>query len=72
MSKRKLTETSVHLTERTLQDLIAIEEYSFKTWSKKTANRYLNDIESALQRLTDHPELLRSEPNLNDRCTSIG
>ena len=66
MSRRKAAKTIVHLTERTLQDLIAVEKYSVETWGRKTANRYVIDIESALQRLADHPDLLRSEPNLNE------
>ena len=63
--KRTPQKIVVHLTNRTLQDLLAIEEHSVKTWGKKVANRYMNDFESALQRLSDNPDLLRAEPDMH-------
>jgi toxin ParE1/3/4 len=57
---------SVHLTERTLQDLVSIEEYSIENWGKRIANRYLDDIEAALQRISDNPDVLREEPNFHN------
>ena len=65
MSKRKSVKMSVHLTERTLQDLISIEEYSIDNWGKRVANRYLDDIEAALQRISENPDVLREEPNFH-------
>lgn len=56
----------MHLTDRTLQDLIAIEEHSIATWGKRVANRYMGDFESALQRLSDNPDLLRAEPDMHN------
>lgn len=66
MSKRKPVKPTVRLTDRTLQDLIAIEEYSITTWGKKVAAKYMSDIESGLQRIADNPGLLREEPNLHE------
>ena len=66
MSKRKSVKTSVRLTERTLHDLITIEEYSIENWGKRVANRYLDDIEAALQRISDDSEILRDEPNFHE------
>lgn len=66
MSKRRSAKTSVHLTERTLQDLVSIEEYSIENWGKRVANRYLDDIEAALQRISDNPDVLREEPNFHN------
>ena len=54
------------LTERSLQDLASIEDYSIEVWGKKVAARYMGDFESALQRISDHPDLLRSEPDLHE------
>jgi len=65
-SKRKSPKMAIQLADRTLQDLISIEDYSIHTWGKKVAARYLDDFESALQRICDNPDLLRSEPNLHE------
>jgi plasmid stabilization system protein ParE len=66
VSKRKPVKPIVRLTDRTLQDLIAIEEYSIATWGKKVAAKYMSDIESGLQRIADNPGLLREDPNLHE------
>jgi plasmid stabilization system protein ParE len=66
VSKRKPVKPIVRLTDRTLQDLIAIEEYSITTWGKKVAAKYMSDIESGLQRIADNLGLLREEPNLRE------
>ena len=61
MSKRKSGKAKVRLTERALLDIADVEEYSIETWGKRVANRYLADIEAALIRLSDNPDLLRFE-----------
>ena len=66
MSKRKPASKAIHLTDRALQDLVSVEDYSVNTWGKRVANRYIGQIEAALQRLSDNPEILREEPNLHD------
>lgn len=55
--------TRVELTQRALQDLRAIERFSIKEWGRKTADKYLDDIAAALDRLREQPELLRLEPD---------
>lgn len=65
MSKRKPVEIAVHLTERTLQDLVSIEEHSIDNWGKRVANRYLDDIEAALQRISVNSDILRKEPSFH-------
>ena len=65
MSKRKPVKKVLQLSDRTLQDLISIEEYSITTWGKRVATRYMSDVEAALQRISDNPGLLREEPNLH-------
>ncbi len=40
-----------------------IERYSVKQWGRKTADKYLDDISAALDRLRENPEILRLEPD---------
>jgi toxin ParE1/3/4 len=49
------------LTERALNDLFEIERYSVKEWGRKVADKYLGDIDAALNRLREDPEILRLE-----------
>lgn len=49
------------LTQRALRNIAEIEEYSIAEWGKQTASKYLAEIEAALTRLQDKPNLLREE-----------
>ncbi|PHS02237.1 MAG: hypothetical protein COA78_21725 [Blastopirellula sp.] len=49
------------LTDRSLQDITEIEEYSIKQWGKSTAAKYLLQIEDSLSLIKDNPGLLRTE-----------
>lgn len=55
----------LHLTQRALRDIEAIHEYSIERWGKRTADSYVDDIESALERLKENPDLLRPEPEFH-------
>ena len=66
VSRRKTVSLTIRLTDRTLQDLVSIEDYSIEVWGKKVAARYMGDFESALQRISDNPGLLRSKPNMRE------
>ena len=66
MSKRRSGKTPILISDRALRDMLAIEEYSIETWGKRVASRYLADLEAALGRLAEHPEILREEPELHD------
>lgn len=59
-SKRDLR---VELTQRALMDLCEIEQFSIKEWGRKYADKYLDDIAAALDRLREKPEILRLEPD---------
>jgi toxin ParE1/3/4 len=61
VSPRKPAKTKLFLTQRALRDLMDIEQFSIEQWGKRTAARYLSDLEAGLERLRDYPELLRSE-----------
>ncbi|MCA9470994.1 MAG: type II toxin-antitoxin system RelE/ParE family toxin [Nitrospirales bacterium] len=49
----------IKLTDRAHYDLQEIQDYSIQRWGKRTADRYLKDIQTALSLLQDQPELLR-------------
>ena len=67
MSKRT-AKTKLLLTERALRDIAEIEAYSIGEWGKRAAAKYIADIEAALERLKQKPDLLRPDedfhPNL--------
>jgi toxin ParE1/3/4 len=60
MSARK-RRISLLLADRAVRDLAEIEEYSIEEWGDAVADRYMLDIEAALGRIQENPDLLRSE-----------
>ena len=64
MSAKK-AKSNLLLTERALHDIAEIERYSIEQFGRKTANRYIKDIEAALSRLQENPTLLRAEEDLH-------
>ena len=56
--------TRLVLTELAINDLAEIRRYSTKEWGRKTAEKYLDDLEAGLQRIQDQPTLLMSVPDL--------
>lgn len=56
---------TIHLTDRAHFDLQEIADYSFQRWGQKTANRYLEDIQTALLLLQENPDLLRAKPDIS-------
>lgn len=61
---RKRRPVEVYLTERAIDDVRQIAAFSVERWGRRTAERYLADIEAALDRLAEQPGLLRLEPRL--------
>jgi len=61
--KKRSRTAAVVLTQRALADLREIERYSIKEWGRKTADRYLDDIAAALDRIQENPKILRLEPD---------
>jgi len=55
----------IKLTDRAHYDLQEIEEYSLERWGRKTANRYLEDIQTALSLLQENPDLLRHKSDIS-------
>ena len=49
------------LTDRSLNDFAAIEQYSIEQWGKRVAAKYLTQIEDALSLIQSNPGLLRQE-----------
>jgi toxin ParE1/3/4 len=53
---------AIALTRRALSDIREIERYSIAQWGRKTTSKYLDEIEAALDRLSENPALLRRQP----------
>lgn len=62
--RKKSSPPTVVLTQRAQSDLREIERFSVREWGRKTADEYLDDLQSALDRLKEDPEILRLEPDL--------
>ena len=72
------------LTDRALEDIAEIEEYSVTKWGKKVADKYLDDIESGLKLLQENSGLLQEFEGFSGKlkyyrvknhfliCTEIG
>jgi len=56
---------TVKLTDRAHYDLQEIENYSVQRWGRKTADRYLEDIQTALSLLQETPDLLRRKSDIS-------
>lgn len=59
-----MAKTKLLLTEQALRDLAEIEAYSIAQLGKRTADRYLTDLEAALVRIQEKPDLLCPGENL--------
>jgi toxin ParE1/3/4 len=57
--------SKLELTQRALRDIREIYDYSIERWGKRTADKYLRDIEEALARLKGHSSLLRPEADFH-------
>lgn len=55
----------LRLTRRALRDLRGILEYSIEQWGRRVANKYFDELEAGLERLKEHPELLKPEPDFD-------
>ena len=60
MSPQKKRFAKLLLTERAISDLLEIEAYSIEQWGKRTATKYLKEIESGLQLIREQPSILRT------------
>ena len=64
MTKKKVrpkTANRLLLTDRSLHEIAAIEQDSIEQWGKKTAAKYVAQLEDALSRIKSNPHLLRQE-----------
>ncbi|MAI72501.1 MAG: hypothetical protein CMM01_16565 [Rhodopirellula sp.] len=62
MAKKSSRSVALHMTQRSLCDLVAIETYSVEQFGRRVANQYLDKLESGINRLKENPDLLREEP----------
>ncbi len=65
MVKKAKRKRTVHLTERSLRDIAAIETYSIQQFGKRVANQYFEKFESAINRIAKNPDILRNEPGFH-------
>lgn len=56
---------TIKLTDRAHYDLQEIADYSLQRLGRKTANRYLEDIQTALSLLQENPNLLRNKSDIS-------
>lgn len=66
MSPRKRRRAKLLLTQRAVSDLLDIEAYSIDHWGKRTAAKYLQQIELGLQLVREDPNVLRKFERLPD------
>jgi len=59
---REQPKARVHLARCALLDIEEIHAYSIERWGRDVAERYLDDLDSALRRLTELPSLLQERP----------
>lgn len=68
MSTRK-AKAKLLIAERALRDISEIEAYSTAEWGKSTAARYIEDLEAALARIQEQPDLLRPEEGFHPQLS---
>lgn len=64
MSARK-AKTKLFLTARALRDIAEVERFSITQFGKRTADKYIAELEAALIRLQENPGLLHVEEELH-------
>ena len=52
---RKPKQHTLHLTQKAVSDLLEIESFFIARWGKRTAKRYLADIEEGLKLIRENP-----------------
>ena len=53
------------ISRRAARDIEEIRSFSIEQWGPKTAEEYLDQIEEALTRLQENPNLLRAKPEFS-------
>ena len=59
--KRSRSKVRLALTQRAIEDLRQIERHSVKEWGRKVADKYLDDVTTALDRISQSPQLLQDD-----------
>ena len=57
------------IAQRALRDIAEIEAYSVAEWGTQSAARYIEDIEAALVRIQEQPDLLRPEEGFHPQLS---
>lgn len=59
------TSSNLLLTRRALRDIQDILDFSTERWGKRTAEKYLHELERGLERVKEHPDLLKPETDFH-------
>ena len=53
------------LTTKAVEDLAAIWEYTYDTWSERQADKYHEMLTSSFQEILEHPDLGKKYPEID-------
>ena len=53
------------LTNKAVEDLAAIWEYTYDTWSERQADKYHEMLTSSFQEILEHPDLGKKYPEID-------
>ncbi len=53
------------LTNKAVEDLSAIWEYTYESWSERQADKYHEMLTSSFQEILEHPEVGKSYPEID-------
>ncbi len=61
MARKASKRRTVHLTDRALRDITAVESYSIAQFGKRVAAQYISKLEAGIGRIADNPDVLCEE-----------
>ena len=53
------------LTKKAVEDLTAIWEYTFETWSERQADKYYAMLAASFEQILEHPEMGKKYPEVD-------
>ncbi len=65
MTGKNAQRLTLSITNTALLAIQDIETYSVEQWGKKVADRYIDDLQTALVNIQDNPQILKPEPDFH-------
>lgn len=59
------------LTNKAVEDLAAIWEYTYDTWSERQADKYHEMLTSSFQEILEHPDLGKKYPEIDTNVMGV-